>query len=243
MKRSWIIILAVVLVIAFILPLSACGKGKTAEAPATAAPATAAPATPAPTAKPAAPAATAAPAAPAAPAYADALEEIKAQIGNGEYYDAAKAVVACRETWPEASSECDELWQQIKDALADKRPETGLMERTYQYQGGNLVKISSEHGDIDLTITGKNKQGYARYYIREGESTEFYVPCYKFDVDYTEGEIWFDDEIGFGEFGEEGSYEDGLHFRYAEVPGWVIFHFAEGNPDVQAIGDRILSKK
>ena len=237
MKKTWIIVLVVVLSVAVILTLTACGK-KPAEEPAKEVPATAAP-TPAPT-----PAPTEAPAPkaeePAAPAYAAALEEIKGLTAGEQYYDAAKAIVACREKWPESASECDALWQQIKDALADKRPETGEMERTFKYQGGNIVSISSDSGDIDLTITSRGGHGTARYYVREGETANFYVPCYGFDVDYTRGDIWFDDEIGFGEFGESASYPDGLEFRYMEIPSWVLFHFAEGNPEVQNIADRIV---
>ena len=237
MKKTWIIVLVVVLSVAVILALTGCGK-KPAEEPAKEVPATEAPAptkAPAPTEAPAPKAEE-----PAAPAYAASLEEIKGLIAGEEYYDAAKAVVACREKWPESASECDALWQQIKDALADKRPETGEMERTFQYQGGNIVSISSDSGDIDLTITSRGGHGTARYYVREGETANFYVPCYGFDVDYTRGDIWFDDEIGFGEFGESSSYTDGLQFRYMEVPGWVFFHFAEGNPEVQNIADRIV---
>ena len=233
MKKTWIIVLVVVLSVAVILTLTGCGK-KPAEEPAKEVPATAAPATPKPTTAPEKPAE------PAAPAYAASVEEIKGLIAGEQYYDAAKAIVACREKWPESASECDALWQQIKDALADKRPETGEMERTFQYQGGNIVSITSDSGDIDLTITSRGGHGTARYYVREGETANFYVPCYGFDVDYTRGDIWFDDEIGFGEFGESSSYPDGLQFRYMEVPGWVFFHFAEGNPEVQNIADRIV---
>ncbi len=43
--------------------------------------------------------------------------------------------------------------------------------------------------------------GIARCCCREGESVNFYVPCCSFDVDYAKGDIWFDDEIGSGEFG------------------------------------------
>ena len=237
MKKTWIIVLVVVLSVAVILALTGCGK-KPAEEPAKEVPATEAPAptkAPAPTEAPAPKAEE-----PAAPAYAASLEEIKGLIAGEEYYDAAKAVVACREKWPESASECDAMWQQIKDALADKRPETGEMERSFQYQGGNIVSISSDSGDIDLTITSRGGHGSARYYVREGETVNFYVPCYGFDVDYTKGDIWFDDEIGFGEFGESSSYPDGLQFRYTEVPSWVLFHFAEGNPEVQNIADRIV---
>ena len=237
MKKTWIIVLVVVLSVAVILALTGCGK-KPAEEPAKEVPATEAPAptkAPAPTEAPAPKAEE-----PAAPAYAASLEEIKGLIAGEEYYDAAKAVVACREKWPESASECDAMWQQIKDALADKRPETGEMERTFQYQGGNIVSITSDSGDIDLTITSRGGHGSARYYVREGETVNFYVPCYSFDVDYTKGDIWFDDEIGFGEFGESSSYPDGLEFRYMEIPSWVLFHFAEGNPEVQNIADRIV---
>ena len=236
-NKTWIYVLVAVLVVAIILAFTTCGKNKPAEEPVKAV-STAAPATPAPTK---APAPTEAPKAEEpAPSYAAALEEIKALINSGKYYEAAQAIVACRESWPESAAECDALWQQIKEALADKRPETGEMERTFLYQGGNIVKITSDEGDIDLTITSRSGHGYARYYVREGESVEFYVPCYGFDVDYTKGDIWFDDEIGFGEFGEPGSYEEGLRFVYTEVPCWVIFHFAEGNPEVQNFGDRIV---
>ena len=239
MKKTWIIVLVVVLSVAVILALSGCGK-KPAEEPAKEVPATAAPATPKPTEAPKEPKEPEKPAEPAAPAYAASVEEIKGLIAGEQYYDAAKAIVVCREKWTESASECDALWQQIKDALADKRPETGEKERSFQYQGGNIVSISSDSGDIDLTITSRGGHGTARYYVREGETANFYVPCYSFDVDYTKGDIWFDDEIGFGEFGESASYPDGLQFRYMEVPSRVLFHFAEGNPEVQNIADRIV---
>ena len=232
MKKGLIVVLVLVLIVGIVLALTMCGK-KTEE-PTKEIAATEAP-------KPTeAPKATEAPKPeePAPAAYADALAEIRKLIDAGEYYPAAQAVAACRETYPEAGAECDALWQEIKEAVADRRPETGEMERTFRYQGGNRVEISSASGDVDMTVTGLDGQGSARYYVREGESVSFYLPCYRFSVDYKVGDIWFDDEIGFGEFCEENN--GSLVFRYAEQPGWVIFHFAEGDPAVQITGDRIV---
>ena len=70
MKKTWITVLVVVLSVAVILSLTACGK-KPAEEPAKEVPATAAPATPKPTEAPKEPAK---PAEPAAPAYAASVE-------------------------------------------------------------------------------------------------------------------------------------------------------------------------
>lgn len=232
MKKGLIVVLVLVLIVGIVLALTTCGK-KTEE-PTKEITVTEAPK---PTEAPKASEAPK-PAEPAPAAYADALDEIQKLIDAGEYYPAAQAVAACRETYPEAGAECDALWQKIKEAVADRRPETGERERTFRYQGGNRVEISSASGDVDLTVTGQDGQGSARYYVREGESVSFYLPCYRFNVAYKVGDIWFDDEIGFGEFCEENS--DSLAFRYAEQPGWVIFHFAEGDPAVQVTGDRIV---
>ena len=45
------------------------------------------------------------------------------------------------------------------------------------------------------------RSGIARCCCREGETVNNYVPCCGFDVDCAKGDIWFDDEIGSGEFG------------------------------------------
>ncbi len=237
MKKTWIIILIAVLIIAVIIGVTTCGKNKPAEEPTKEVAATEAPAKPAPTPTEA-PVKAEEPA--PAPAYTDALEEIRSLIAEGKYYEAAQAVVACRETYPEAAEECDALWEQIKQDLADRRPETGVMERTFRYQGGNRIEISSEAKDVELTVTSLEGHGYARYYIREGESVTFYLPCYRFSATYNVGEIWFDDEIGFGEFCENRTLDGGLRFKYSDVPGWVVFHFIQGNPDVQVRGENIV---
>ena len=233
MKKSVVIILIVVLIIAVVLGITTCGKNKEEPTKEVAV------ATEAPTPAPATPAPTEAPKEESAPAYTDALAKIRALLNEGKYYEAAQAIAACRETYPESAAECDELWEQIRLALADRRPESGELERTFKYFGGNRIEISSESGDVDMTVTARNGEGYARYYVREGETASFYLPCYSFDVNYKVGDIWFDDEIGFGEFCEE-SYVNGPTFKYADVPGWVIFHFAEGNPEVQSVRDNIV---
>ena len=116
-----------------------------------------------------------------------------------------------------------------------EKKETGELERSFRYQGGNMINITSEEGDVELKLTSPNAPGVARYYIREGETASFYLPCYKYDVEYTRGDIWFDDEIGFGEFGETHEYENGLRFKYSDEITWVIFYTMHGNPETQSI--------
>ena len=198
--------------------VDAARGGKSASAPATAKPT----ATPAPTPTPTqTPAPTPTPA-PAGGGWEDSLKEIERQIEAGEYYEAALAILDCCRQYPDAESACNELMQQIKTALRQNEPKTGELERSFQYQGGNQVCLTAVSGPLEVTIRDANKaSSFVRFYVRQNETSQIYLPAGSYTVSYKVGIVWFDNTIGFGEVCSEGAYNGTLEFKYTEDNAWI----------------------
>ena len=138
----------------------------------------------------------------------DVLAEVQAIFDGGEYYAAALAARDCAENYPTLWDECDEILEQIADKLEGKEPKTGELERHFPFYGMNCVRATAESGPFEMTITDVDNPGlFVRFYVREGETSEVYLPSSHYYVTITTGEIWFDDNIGFGELGESDDFD------------------------------------
>ncbi len=144
-----------------------------------------------------------------------------------KYYDAALLIYDCWNEYDELADKCDELWIRMEDALLEKRPETGPVERTIQYEGRNEIRFSAQSGDILLTCQDVKTKAYVRYYIRQGEQAVIYLPGGEYTMRVDIGTLWFDNVNGFGEFGESVTRDDNLEFEYSDDGSWVSYTWYE----------------
>ncbi len=144
-----------------------------------------------------------------------------------KYYDAALLIYDCWYEYDELEDECDELWIRIEDALLEKRPETGPVERTIQYEGRNEIRFSAQSGDVLLTCQDVKTKAYVRYYIRQGEQAVVYLPGGEYTMRVDIGTLWFDNVNGFGEFGESVTRDENLKFEYSDDGSWVSYTWYE----------------
>ena len=212
--------LSLLLALCMILALCACGAGAKAEAKPAATPeATAAP-TPEPTPEPTPD--------PEAEAMAY-IDEARALIDGGEYYEAALRIRDCGEDYPdsEAAALGGELMDEIAEALKDAQPKTGELERNFPYWGKSCVKAKAASAPFEMIIRDvKDESQFTHFYVRKGDTSEIYLPNGTYHVFIRQGEIWFNDEIGFGElcvssdFGgatlDMGSKSDGTLMQWHE---------------------------
>ena len=138
----------------------------------------------------------------------EVLAEIQAIFDGGEYYAAALAAHDCAENYPALSDECSEILEQIADKLKDKEPKTGELERHFPFYGMNCVRATAISRPFEMTITDvDNESQFVRFYVRLGETSEIYLPSSHYYVLMKTGDIWFDDDIGFGELGEQDDFD------------------------------------
>ena len=153
-----------------------------------------------------------------------AAEAARAKLDAGDYYAAALDAKACMEGYPdsEAAGACQEILDDIRSALADKEPKTGELERHFQYQGGNEVHAMALSGPLEMTITDKDHpEHFVRFYVRQGNVSEIYLPAGDYIVSYKLGEIWFGDDIGFGDLCRSVTYDDYLEFHTKQDNAWI----------------------
>ena len=153
-----------------------------------------------------------------------AADEARAKFDAGDTYEAALLAKTCQDENPDSSAAeaCDELLAEIREALADQEPKTGELERTFQIQGRHTARVTAASGAIVMTVADSKKPSdFVRFYIRQGETSEVYLPAGVFDVDFTIGDIWFDDTVGFGELGESYSFSSLLEFEADGDSAWV----------------------
>ena len=127
--------------------------------------------------------------------------------------DAAAALAArdCAENYPSLWDECDEILEKIADKLKDKEPETGELERHFPFYGMNCVHATAESWPFEMTITDvENPSQFVRFYVRKGDTSEIYLPSSHYYVTISTGDIWFGDDIGFGELGEKPGVAQGV---------------------------------
>lgn len=160
----------------------------------------------------------------------DVLAEVQAIFDGGEYYAAALAARDCAENYPSLWDECDEILEKIADKLKDKEPETGELERHFPFYGMNCVHATAESWPFEMTITDvDNPSLFVRFYVRKGDTSEIYLPSSHYYVTIATGDIWFGDDIGFGELGESDDFDgDTLDMTSRAQGNTISYH--EWNP-------------
>ena len=160
----------------------------------------------------------------------DVLAEVQAIFDGGEYYAAALAARDCAENYPSLWDECDEILEKIADKLKDKEPETGELERHFPFYGMNCVHATAESWPFEMTITDvDNPSLFVRFYVRKGDTSEIYLPSSHYYVTISTGDIWFGDDIGFGELGESDDFDgDTLDMTSRAQGNTISYH--EWNP-------------
>ena len=152
----------------------------------------------------------------------DQIADARQLIDQGNYHDAAVILINCVNEYPESEEECDELLEEIHEAVKDNEPKTGELERTIVYQGGHQVHITAVSGPLEMTLTDVNNPSqYVRFYVRLGETSDIYVVSGKYKVTYKIGLYWFDDTIGFGDLCIPREFSDYLDVKTTEEGGWV----------------------
>ena len=160
----------------------------------------------------------------------EVLAEVQSIFDGGEYYAAALAARDCAENYPDVWDECDEILEKIADKLKDKEPETGELERHFPFYGRNCVHATAESWPFEMTITDvDNPSLFVRFYVRKGDTSEIYLPSSHYNVTLTTGDIWFGDDIGFGELGESDDFDgDTLDMTSRAQGNTITYH--EWNP-------------
>ena len=160
----------------------------------------------------------------------EALAEVQAIFDGGEYYAAALAARDCAENYPSLWDECDEILEKIADKLKDKEPKTGELERHFPFYGMNCVRATAESWPFEMTITDvDNSSQFVRFYVRKGDTSEIYLPSSHYYVTIATGDIWFGDDIGFGELGESDDFDGDTLDMTSRVNG-SIMNYHEWNP-------------
>ena len=151
-----------------------------------------------------------------------AIDEAQKLFDAGEYYKAALAILDCQAEYPnsDASQKGDEIMAQIKTTLKDKEPKTGEIERNFPFYGKNCVRATAESGPFEMIITDvENENLNTRFYVRQGDTSEVYLPASSYHVLLKQGDIWFGDEIGFGELCESYDFGDDTLDLVSRVKG------------------------
>ena len=160
----------------------------------------------------------------------EVLAEVQAIFDGGDYYAAALAASDCEENYPSLWDECDEILEKIADKLKDKEPETGELERHFPFYGMNCVHATAESWPFEMTITDvENPSQFVRFYVRKGDTSEIYLPSSHYYVTISTGDIWFGDDIGFGELGESDDFDGDTLDMTSRVKGNTM-SYHEWNP-------------
>ncbi|MBR7074591.1 MAG: hypothetical protein IKI39_05720 [Oscillospiraceae bacterium] len=160
----------------------------------------------------------------------EVLAEVQAIFDGGDYYAAALAASDCAENYPSLWDECDEILEKIADKLKDKEPETGELERHFPFYGMNCVHATAESWPFEMTITDvENPSQFVRFYVRKGDTSEIYLPSSHYYVTISTGDIWFGDDIGFGELGESDDFDGDTLDMTSRVKGNTM-SYHEWNP-------------
>lgn len=223
MKKTLTLLLALCLILA----LCACGSGGSSSAAPTSAPTAAPTAAPTPTAKPT-PEPTPEPTPDVETEAAAVIDEARGLFDDEAYYEAALRVRDCQELYPdtEAAEAGNELMDEIAAALKDKEPKTGELERHFPFYGKNCVRATAQSFPFEMTIRDvEDESQFVRFYVRQGDTSEIYLPSSHYHVLIKAGPVWFGDEIGFGELGESSDFGgDTLDMTSGEKNNIISWH-------------------
>lgn len=160
----------------------------------------------------------------------EVLAEVQAIFDGGEYYAAALAARDCAESYPSLWDECDEILEKIADKLKDKEPKTGELERHFPFYGMNCVHATAASWPFEMTITDVDDPSqFVRFYVRKGDTSEIYLPSSHYYITIATGDIWFGDDIGFGELGESDDFGGDTLDMTSRVKGNTM-SYHEWNP-------------
>lgn len=152
-------------------------------------------------------------------------ETAKKQFDKGDLNGALGSIVECLNQYPDSkeATRCEELYEQLLLKVKDNEPENGqTLERTFQYMGGCVFRVTAESGPALITISDKsNPSAYARFYVQKGQTAEINVTGGTYRVEYIIGYLWLDDEIGFGDFYKSNTVDDDVEFKSESYSGWV----------------------
>ncbi len=149
----------------------------------------------------------------------------RSYMKTGHYHNAMKAIYECYDEVPgsRSNSECEEIIDEIRKALKNNEPQNGKqLARTFQYMGGCILNVTAQSGSMVVRIYDKkNPSAYCEFYVRKGKSAETSVTAGTYRISYKIGDLWFNDNIGFGDFCEEGSFEEDFVFKNTTDNAWI----------------------
>ena len=94
----------------------------------------------------------------------------------------------------------------------------------------NCVHATAESWPFEMTITDvENPSQFVRFYVRKGDTSEIYLPSSHYYVTISTGDIWFGDDIGFGELGESDDFDGDTLDMTSRVKGNTM-SYHEWNP-------------
>ncbi len=155
-----------------------------------------------------------------------ALAKAQKLFDSGDYYKSALALRDCLEEFPETEDECEELFDEIAEKCKNKQPKTGELERNFPYYGKNCVRATAVTAPFEMTITDVDNKGqYVRFFVRQYETSEIYLPSGHYYVNIKMGDIWFNNAVGFGEFCESSDFGgDTLDMTSREKNNTLTYH-------------------
>ena len=94
----------------------------------------------------------------------------------------------------------------------------------------NRVHATAKNWPFEMTITDVEDPGlFVRFYVRKGDTSEIYLPSSHYYVTISTGDIWFGDDIGFGELGESDDL-DGITLDMTSRAQGNTISYHEWNP-------------
>ena len=157
-----------------------------------------------------------------------ALDSAQSYIRTGDYYRAARTIEDCRSKYPTSGADCNRMWKQLETAAASQMPPTGELERTIYVQGGNELRFSAKSGNVEvLAVNVKKESEFVRFFIRKGDSTTVFLPGGEYRITFKIGDVWFSDEIGFGDYCSVGSFDENIEFKVTQAGNWVTYYYFE----------------
>lgn len=151
------------------------------------------------------------------------LGSISALIDEGRYYEAFREILLYEEKHADDGSieDCEALYARLEPLVRESEPESGTeLTRTFRYFGGCQLEAVAESGPLLITVTDagipddpNSLPQYSRFYVRKGESGTIHLPAGVYHVSYQVGYLWFDDDIGFGDYWNGGDLDRNLTFE------------------------------